>query len=228
MLRGVIFDVDGTMVDNMMLHHRLWHQKLNELGLNFTLEETMEKAHGVNIEFLRRFFGTRFTDEQLHQISAEKEAAYRTEMKRHLPLVEGVVELIKALHREGISLAVGSAGPPDNVHFVLKEAGLQPYFPVVYHSGNVTRGKPNPQVYLNGARDLGLSIRDCLVIEDTPIGAQTAANAGCPVLVVTTTHRPKEFAHLANVVDFVPDFQSLDPDKLRNYFVKWHHETNVS
>ena len=222
-LKGVIFDVDGTLVDNMMVHHRIWHRKINELGLKMSLQETIEKAHGVNIEFLRRFFGDTYSIEKLHEVAAEKEHEYREEMRRSFPLVAGSIALVQALYQEEFALAIGSAGPPENVHFVLEQSGLAPYFEAVYHSKNVKQGKPNPEVYLNGARDLGIAIDQCLVIEDTPIGAETALNAGCPVLIITTTHHPAEFAGLPNVVDYVTDFQEVTPARLAHYYNTWLH-----
>lgn len=220
-MQAVIFDVDGTLVDNMMVHHKLWHQKLNQLGLDFTLEETMEKAHGVNIEFLGRFFGNRYSVAELEEISAEKEAAYRSAMREDFPIVSGAQQLIKSLHADGVALAIGSAGPPENVNFVLDEAQIRHYFSAVYHSKNVAQGKPNPEVYLNGARDMAVPIEACMVIEDTPIGAQTALNAGCPALIISTTHKPEEFVHLPNVVDCVEDFEGITPKVLLQYFNDW-------
>ncbi len=76
-MKGIIFDMDGTMVDNMMVHHRAWQRKLAQLGLDMTLEEVMESIHGVNTEILARLFGDRFTPEDCKRIAWEKEYEYR-------------------------------------------------------------------------------------------------------------------------------------------------------
>jgi len=220
-LRGVIFDMDGTIVDNMMIHHRIWQRKLSEMGLDFTLEETMEKAHGVNIEFLRGFFGDRYTKQQLEKYAAEKESEYRATVAASMPLVPGVIDLFNNLNANGVPMAIGSAAPPENVNFVLDTAHLRKYFTSIYHSGNVNKGKPNPEVYQSAARDLGLPVTDCIVIEDSPIGAQTALNAGCPVVVITTTHSAKDFAGMENVVLFIDDFLAINTEVLSEAYERW-------
>ena len=80
-MKGIIFDLDGTMVDNMMIHHRAWQQKLKELGMVLSLSEVMLKVHGVNEEILERLFGDKFTPEQRIVFSREKEAEYRNIFK---------------------------------------------------------------------------------------------------------------------------------------------------
>ena len=217
-MKGVIFDMDGTIVDNMMIHHRIWQSKLNEMGLDFTLEETMEKAHGVNIEFLGRFFGDRYSTEDLKIYAAEKESEYRATVAKNMPLVPGIVELFEDLSSHHIPMAIGSAAPPENVDFVLDTAQLRHYFGSVYHSGNVSQGKPNPEVYHSAAAGLGLTAPDCIVIEDSPIGAKTAYNAGCPVVVITNTHPKEDFSDLDNVVLFIENYLEINTEILNQSY----------
>ena len=87
-IKGFIFDMDGTMIDNMMVHHRAWQQKLREYGIDWSLEEVHAKVHGVNVELLERLFGDRFTLAERIQISKEKEAAYRTIYQPELKLID--------------------------------------------------------------------------------------------------------------------------------------------
>lgn len=204
--QGVIFDMDGTMVDNMMIHHRMWQRKLAELGLEMTIGEVKENIHGVNTEILGRLFGDRFTPEERIRISAEKEAAYREYFKPRLKLVDGLPGLLEDLHVAGIPMAIGTAAPPENVDFVLDTLRIRHYFRTVLHSDDVKNGKPDPEIYEKAAAGLGLSPADCLVFEDSVTGAETTKNAGCPTIIVTTTHTEEEFRHFTHIQRFIPNF----------------------
>ena len=96
-MKGIIFDLDGTMVDNMMVHHQAWQRKLSALGLDMTLEEVMDQIHGINEEIVARLFGDRFNREQRDRISWEKEFEYRQLFKENLQLISGLREFFLQL-----------------------------------------------------------------------------------------------------------------------------------
>lgn len=211
-MQAIIFDMDGTMVDNMMLHHRTWQGKLVELGLDLELEEVRKTLHGKNEEILERLFGTRFTAEDFKRIAWEKEHAYRRQFIAELKLIDGLTEFLSLAHAKGIPMGVGTAAPLENVNFVLDNIyGLRNYFQAVVHSGLVTKGKPDPQVFELVAQGLGVPIEECLIFEDSPTGVETARRAGCQVVVITTTHTPEEFEHFPNVLRFIDNYrQAVD------------------
>lgn len=217
-MKGIIFDMDGTMVDNMMIHHRAWQHQLGLLGLNFSLEEVMEKVHGVNTEILQRLFGGRFTLEERTAISQKKEAAYRQIFKSELKLVDGLPQLLEALKLAQIPLAIGTAAPPENVDFVLDNLGIRHYFQVVCHAGDVHNGKPHPEIFITAAKGLGLDVKDCLVFEDSITGAETALNAETFAIIVTTTHAATEFASFNHIRKFIKDFTEVNLKYLQKEF----------
>ncbi|MEZ4985882.1 MAG: HAD family phosphatase [Saprospiraceae bacterium] len=219
-MKGIIFDMDGTMVDNMMTHHRVWQVKLAELGLELTIQEVMEQIHGVNTEILERLFGDRFSHEDRVRISGEKEAAYRDYFRSRVQLIEGLPTLLEELASAGIPMAIGTAAPPENVDFVLDTLGIRHYFKTVLHSDDVKKGKPDPEIFLKAAERLGVAPADCLVFEDSLTGAKTAANAGMPAIVVTTTHAREEFAHFNHILRFIDDYTHLTLDTLQ---ADWHN-----
>jgi HAD superfamily hydrolase (TIGR01509 family) len=107
------------------------------------------------------------------------------------PIVEGAVELVRALHAAGVALAVGSSGPRANVELIVAAMGAAPYIAVIVSGDDVSRGKPDPQVFELSARHLGMRPDRCVVIEDAPVGIAAARAAGCRTVAVLM-HHPRE------------------------------------
>ncbi|MEM9931323.1 MAG: HAD family phosphatase, partial [Bacteroidota bacterium] len=172
--QALLFDLDGTLVDNMMVHHRAWQRKLRELGLDYSLERVKEEIHGVNLEILERLFGDRFTLEERKQIAWDKEAAYREIFADDFTanIVPGALEFIRQAHAVGIPMAIGTAGPQENAFFVVERLGIVDLMGHIVHSGMVSKGKPNPEVFQQGADALNVRLEDCLIFEDSVTGAQ--------------------------------------------------------
>ncbi len=211
MIQGFIFDMDGTMVDNMMVHHRAWQRKLAALGLELSLEEVRQTIHGINEEIIERLFGERFSPEERRHIAGEKEAEYRKIILPELQLIDGLDEFLQAATAQNIPMGIGTAAPPENVNFVLDELQLRPLFRCVIDSKMVTKGKPDPEVFLSVAEQLGLNPENCLVFEDSPTGAEASRRAGMPAVILSTTHTPEEFARFDNILRIVSDFTDLRP-----------------
>ncbi len=212
MIQGFIFDMDGTMVDNMMVHHRAWQRKLAENGLELTLEEVKASIHGINEEIIERLFGERFGPEDRRRIAWEKEAAYRDIFLPDIKLVEGLDSFLRAAHTLGIPMGIGTAAPRENVDFVLDNLGLRPLFRAVFDAKMVSKGKPDPEVFLKVAEALNVIPENCLVFEDSPTGAEASRRAGMAAVIVSTTHAPEEFARFDNVLRIISDFSALRPE----------------
>lgn len=204
--------MDGTMVDNMMVHHRAWQRRLAALGLPLSLEEVKESIHGINEEIIERLFGNRFTAEERRQIAWEKEAEYREIFRPELKLIDGLPEFLNAAAARRIPMGIGTAAPPENVQFVLNELRLHPFFQTVIDAKMVQKGKPDPEVFLTVAHGLGLPPEQCLVFEDSPTGAEAARRAGMPAVILTTTHLAEEFSRFDHIVRIIPDFTGLQPE----------------
>ncbi len=202
--------MDGTMIDNMMVHHRAWQRKLSEYGVDFTIEEVKEKVHGVNEEILERLFGDRFTPEERRRIAWEKEEAYREIYKPDLKLLPGLTKFLDAAMAAGIPMAIGTAAPSENAFFIIDELQLRPYFKGIFHAQDVRRGKPDPEIFQLAAKSMNLSTQECLIFEDSLTGAEAAKRAETQAVIVTTTHAEEEFAEYDHVLRFVDDFSDLD------------------
>ena len=202
--------MDGTMVDNMMTHHRGWQMTLRQYGLDLSLPEVITTCHGKNVEIIERLFPGRYTLEERERISFEKESWYRSIFLPELRLVAGLPDLLEAARAAGIPMGIGTAAPQANLNFVLDNLHIRHFFHTVLHADDVDRGKPAPDVFLKAAAQLGVEPADCVVFEDSPTGARTALNAGMKAFIITTTHAAEEFAEIPSVLRCVPDFTELN------------------
>lgn len=210
-----IFDMDGTMVDNMMVHHRAWQHILAENGIELSMDEVKSKIHGINEEILEREFGDFFSPADRKRIAWEKEASYRRIFKDELELIAGLPQLLEEAHQAGIPMAIASAAPPENVDFVLDNLDIRHYFKAVVHASMVEKGKPDPEVFEKAAAGLGVAAADCVIFEDSPTGAEAARRADSATIIITTTHGAEEFAHMPNVRATLPDFQGVTVESIR-------------
>jgi len=214
--KAFIFDLNGTMINDMEYHTRAWRYLLNnDLGGNFSWGEVKQQMYGKNPEVLVRMFGPeRFTMDEMIALSFEKEKRYQQEYFDELALLPGLHQFLEAAHQKGILMAIGSAAIPFNIDFVLDNLNIRHYFKAIVSADDVVLSKPHPETYLKVAEQLGVYPADCLVFEDVPKGAEAALNAGMKTVVLTTTHEPKEFSALPNVLHFANDFTDEYFDRL--------------
>jgi beta-phosphoglucomutase len=207
-MHAFIFDLNGTMINDMDYHTRGWLYLLNNvLGGNFTWDEVKPQMYGKNQEVLVRMFGAgKFTDEEMERLSLEKERRYQEEFLPNLKLLPGLPEFLERAYQQGIPMAIGSAAIPFNIDFVLDNLNIRHYFKAIVSADDVTFSKPNAETFLKAAALLNTEPTDCLVFEDVPKGAEAAQNAGMKAVVLTTTHQPDEFKDLQNVLHFAGDF----------------------
>ena len=207
-MKAFIFDLNGTMINDMPYHTKAWQNLLNnDLGGNFTWDEVKPQMYGKNPEVLVRMFGPdRFTMDEMVKLSYEKEKKYQLEFLPHLELLPGLHSFLENAYQKGIPMAIGSAAIPFNIDFVLDNLNIRHYFKAIVSADDVVLSKPHPETFLKAAQLLNAEPADCLVFEDVPKGAEAAANAGMQAVVITTTHQPEEFAYLQNILHFAGDF----------------------
>jgi beta-phosphoglucomutase len=208
-MRAFIFDLNGTMIDDMTYHTKAWQNLLNnELGGNFTWDEVKSQMYGKNPEVLMRILGpNRFTMDEMNRLSIEKEKKYQKEFLPYLKLLPGLHDFLEAAWQKNIPMAIGTAAIPFNIDFVLDNLHIRHYFKAIVSADDVILSKPHPETFLKAAQLLNVAPTDCLVFEDVPKGAEAAANAGMEAVIITTTHKPEEFKNLQNVIHFAADFR---------------------
>jgi beta-phosphoglucomutase len=208
-VKAFLFDMNGTMINDMQYHISAWHRILNEFGADISMERMKEECYGKNHELIERILPGRFTEEEKDKLSIEKERQYQRDFGPHLALINGLERFLKESMAAGIKLGIGSAAIRYNIDFVLDGLGIRKYFQAIVSADDVIRSKPDPATWLKCADDLRLPFGDCLVFEDSPKGAESALNAGMKCIIITSLHSRDEFSSYKNVIGFINDFNDI-------------------
>ena len=185
---GVIFDMDGVLVDSAAAHFESWQRLARELGTGpISVAQFKSTFGGRNSEIIAEWFGE--TDATRSKaLGDRKESLYREIIRHAVSPMPGAKELIDRLVAEGITLAIGSSGPPENVRMICEAMGLTAVFRAVITGADVSRGKPDPEVFLRAAERMSLARDQCVVIEDAPLGIEAACRAGMMCIGLTSSH----------------------------------------
>lgn len=197
--KGIIFDLDGVLVDSSEFHFRAWQIWAKRHGTTMTYEFFRETFGMVNDNIIPHLIPRKLTSEELKALSDDKEAIFREVARGKIKPLNGAVELVMALQSHGYKLAIGSSTPRKNIEVVLESIGLKDSFSVCIAAEDVTKGKPDPEVFLKAAKAIGVLPSRCVVIEDAVAGIQAAKNAGMKAIAVTTTH-PRERLKQADII----------------------------
>ena len=183
---GIIFDVDGTMVDNAPHHQQAWIElgKLYDLPINEEFYNQHIHARS-NVMIAKTLFGDDITMEKIKKVGGQKEAIYRQNYRPIVKEIPGLIDLLKKLKENDIPCAAASNSPEDNVTMVLEELNIGKYFAAVIDHDKVTKGKPEPEVLFTAAKEMGVEPEKCVVFEDSPFGFQAAEKANMPYIVIT-------------------------------------------
>ncbi len=203
-----LFDLNGTMIDDMGYHLKAWYHVLNnDLGANLSWDEVKSHMYGKNSELLIRIFGPeRFTAEEMDHLSVEKEKRYQKEFFPELRLIPGLKEFLARAKENNIKMAIGSAAIPFNIDFVLDNLDIRHYFQAVVSADDVVLSKPDPETFRKAAELLQVAPERCIVFEDAPKGVESAMHAGIPCVVLTTLHEKEEFPRYPNIKGFIRDY----------------------
>lgn len=211
---GVIFDMDGVLIDSYQPHFVSWQETAAQYGLQLTEEQFRETFGQTSGSIIRQLWGDGcLSEEEISDFDRIKEGRYRELVESDLPLMTGGAELVAALAAEEIPVAIGSSGPPENVRLVVEKLGGDRVFRAFVTGKDVRRGKPDPQVFLMAAQKLGLEPARCVVIEDAPVGIEAARRAGMKSVGLQS---PAPRARNLGAADLVVDsLQELSPGRLR-------------
>jgi beta-phosphoglucomutase len=214
-IAGVVFDMDGTLLDNMSFHEEAFNTFAARHGLPALTLETRKWMDGKrNRDIFPYLFTRELTPADIEQLSEEKESLYRQLSKGRLVTLTGLDRLLARLEARKIPVALATSAPRANVEHTLAELGLRARFTHIARSDEVAHGKPFPDVFLEAARQMTLSPERCLAFEDAPAGIIAARRAGMFCIGVTTSYPRELLAHTDPpphaVISHYDDFLAAD------------------
>ncbi|KQV37953.1 HAD family phosphatase [Massilia sp. Root335] len=206
-----IFDMDGTIVDNMAFHTESWLAFFARRGKTYDPDAFFRETAGAQgREILRERLGPDIPDDEIAVLAQEKDVLYREIYGPHRGAIQGFEAFVASARAQGVRLAVATSAPPANIVFTLDELDLRRHFDAVVGAADVARGKPHPDVFLKAAEKLGVPPADCIVFEDAPMGVEAARRAGMRAVVITTTLPAEAFREFDNVVRIVEHYEELN------------------
>ncbi len=215
MLKGLIFDMDGTLVDNLAYHFKAFEVYAKRMGFEL-LEPLSLKHNGMHSdELFRILVGEKIVAEYgARRLNQEKEEVYREMYRPDLKPIPGVVELIQKAKQAGLKCAIGSAGCRENVEFIIEELGIKEFIDASISGSDVTHGKPHPEIFIKAHEALGLKAEECIVVEDAVNGIVAGLRAGCKCIAVTTTATAEALAE-AGADICVEDYTTVTIEQLK-------------
>jgi beta-phosphoglucomutase len=198
--RAVIFDLDGTLLDNNPYHLQSWKKYLENIGRDMTEEEYNANINGrTNKDVINYIHGDVLNEEDSLKYGLEKEALYREIYKPFIKPVNGLLAFLNILADKNVPMAIATSGIQPNIDFMFDNVPIRQYFKVIVNSSHIKKGKPDPEIYIKTALLLNVSPKNCLVFEDAVVGINSAKAAGMKVIAIATTH-PKEELNGADMI----------------------------
>jgi len=214
-----IFDMDGTVVDNMRIHNQTWQIVMADEGVQIDLDEFNRQTTGKKTpEILRLYLGEKATPPEIVRISEKKESIYRQVFRPYLRAIAGLPGFLEQAQRMHIPVALATSAGKVNIEYTLTGTGLTQYFNVQVGGEEVQHGKPDPEIFLMAARRLGVPPERCLVFEDALLGVEAACRAGMKAIAITTTIPASDFVGRCPVLEIASDFLDLHPAQVIELF----------
>jgi beta-phosphoglucomutase len=213
MLSGVIFDMDGVIVDSHPVHKKAWRRflelqgkKLDDTDLDFIMDGRRRE------EILRHFLGE-LSDDEVQNLGHQKDALFMEESTA-MRMIEGFPEFLQQLTQANIRLAVGSSASNGRVNYILHLFGLRKFFQAVVTGDQVTAGKPDPAVFRLASKDLGVPPSETLVFEDSVSGVKAANAAGMKCIGIAADGPIPKLLD-AGAIQIVPNYTNLSLNHVR-------------
>lgn len=213
---AAIFDMDGTMVDNTPYHFKTWQTLYKKYGIGELAEEAYKtEISGVPIMDTVRSLFPDADEETLKSLVREKEQLYQEIYTPFIAPINGLENLLTELKDGGVKLAMASSASWDDIDFVLSHVKVRQYFDVIIDGNRVSKGKPNPQIFLKAAADMHMRPEDCIVFEDSMAGIKAGNAAGMKVIGITTAHPADKLKPTSLTIN---DYTELSLQKLQALF----------
>lgn len=207
-VRALIFDMDGTMIDSMPHHRQSWLAFADLHGLSFEVDDLMRRTTGrTGAECMSELFGRSVPHDEAWSLVGQKEQLYRDLFEANFSEIQGFRAFYAQAHGAGLRLAVGTAADEANVSFALHHLALPTPPQAIVRGDMGLPGKPEPHIFLEAARRLGVPPAECVVFEDAPFGIEAARRAGMRAVAVCSGHSAHELSgpHVLDAIDHYAD-----------------------
>ena len=201
-IKAVIFDLDGTLIDNNEYHLITWKKYLEKLGRDISSEEYNANINGrTNKNALEYIYQRKMSDEESIPLALEKEAMYREIYQPYIQPIPGLVDLLEQLAEKKIPMAIATSGIEVNIEFMFNNIPIKCYFNHIVNSTHIRKGKPDPEIYFKASELLNIPPDKCLVFEDAVVGIESAKNAGMNVVAISSTHQKEELLNADVIIE---------------------------
>lgn len=220
---AVIFDLDGTLIDNNSFHIKAWQEFYKKRNRTLTEEEYKEHFNGkTNTDVLAYVFDQPLSPQENETYTNEKEDLYRIIYEPHIQPVKGLLNLLQQLQNAKIPMAIATSGIKVNIDYMFKHLDIKHFFKEVIYSKDIQKGKPDPEIYFITAQKLHVMPENCVVFEDSVAGIQSAKAAGMKVVAIATTHTPEELKMADKLIYNYDEISMTDINQL----LKNSHDRN--
>ena len=211
---GLLFDMDGVIVDNHIFHYKSWQALAKNYDLDLNEEDYRNHMNGRTIGEVVRFLQKDASEEEVKKIGIEKEVLYRDLYQPFLTPTKGLWSFLSNAQEHKIPMCIGTSAPKENVSFTINGLGIGHYFKTILDDRSVTKGKPHPEIYQKCAQSIGLPNEQCIVFEDAISGIEAGKVARSKVIALATSH--ERTALNADLV--VNDFSQINIQNLFDLF----------
>ena len=211
---GLLFDMDGVIVDNHIFHYKSWQALAKNYDLDLNEEDYRNHMNGRTIGEVVRFLLKEASEEEVKKIGMEKEALYRNLYQPYLTPTKGLLSFLSQAYKHKIPMCIGTSAPKENVSFTINGLGIGHYFKAILDDRSVNKGKPHPEIYQKCAHSIGLPNEQCIVFEDAISGIEAGKVARSKVIALATSH--ERTALNADLV--VNDFSQINIQNLFDLF----------
>ncbi len=217
MLKAIIFDLDGTLVDSLPYHHESWRIffKNNNLEEHDFSEVLKEYKGGGTLELMTSVFGDMYTKDELKKMTDDKEIIFRDIYKSKIYPIEGLKQFLDNLKKNNILLSIGSNAIRKNVLMTIEELSITNYFSSIICGDEVSRGKPDPEMFVKTLSNLNVSRNECIIFEDSIEGIKAAKNADIKVIGVTSSQSSEKLKSVG-AFKTIDDYTKISHNNILN------------
>ena len=191
MIKGIIFDMDGTIVDSLPYHYEAWKIFFNENKVENFSEKLNEYKGGGTLDLMRTVYGNQYSKKELKKMSEDKEKIFRKIYKGEIKQILGFKKFLDELKSKDIMVGLASNAIRKNVSMIINELEIYDYFDSIICGDEVNNGKPNPEMFNESINRFNINKNDCLIFEDSIEGVEGAINSGIKAIGVTSSYSNK-------------------------------------